>query len=72
MCELLHKLSNDLKRLGNFKKISEMLGFDGEYPADQRQILTFVLKNREKSALKNSIEKHVLLNFMDLSTIFCP
>ena len=25
--------TRDLTKLGNFKKISEMLGFDGEYPA---------------------------------------
>ena len=41
MYELPHELPNDLRlrtyerlrKLGNFKKISEMLGFDGEYPA---------------------------------------
>ena len=31
----MYVLPNNLifKKLGNFKKISEMLGFDGEYPA---------------------------------------
>ena len=40
MYELPHELQNDLRlrklnlrKLVNFKKISEMLGFDGEYPA---------------------------------------
>ena len=32
MYELPHELQNDF-RLGNFKKILEMLAFDGEYPA---------------------------------------
>ena len=29
-------------------------------------------KNRKKSALKHSIEKPVLLSFVNLSSIFCP
>ena len=46
----------------NFKKKSEMIGFDGEYPPRQpskKQILTFVLENCQKSALKHSIEKPI-------------
>ena len=39
--------TEDLRKLGNFQKI---LVRDGE-------ILTFVLENREKSAVKHSIEK---------------
>ena len=35
--ELLNDLRQDLKKLGNFKKIIEMLEFDGEYPADHRK-----------------------------------
>ena len=37
-----------------------------------RQILTFVLRNWEKSAVKYSTEKTILLNFLSFSTIFCP
>ena len=37
-----------------------------------RQILTFVLKNWEKSAVKYSTEKTILLNFLSFSTIVCP
>ena len=35
MYELPHELPNDLrlKKLGNFKKIPEMLGFDSDYAA---------------------------------------
>ena len=40
MHELPHELPNDLRlkdlrKLGNFQKIPEMLGFDGEYPVVQ-------------------------------------
>ena len=37
MFELPHELPNDLrepKKLGNYKKISEIVGFDGKYSAD--------------------------------------
>ena len=37
----------------------------------KKQSLTFVLENHEKSAVKHSIEKHILLNFVNLSTFFC-
>ena len=33
MHELPYEMSNDVKKLGNFKKIPEMLGSDSEYPA---------------------------------------
>ena len=35
------------------------------------QISTVVLENCEKSAAKHSKETPILLNLMDLSTIFC-
>ena len=53
------------------EKISETLGFDGEYP-DKRQISIFIQENCEKSAVRHSIEKPILLNFVNLSTIPCP
>ena len=37
----------------------------------QRKILAFELKNRKKSVKKHSIEKHIFLNFVNLSTIIC-
>ena len=37
----------------------------------QKHILTVVLQNCQKSTVKHSIEKPMLLNFLDLSTIFC-
>ena len=43
-----------------------MLGFDKQYPARIPKD-----KFREKSAIKHSIEKGTLLNFVNLSTIFC-
>ena len=53
------------------EEILETLVFDGEYP-DKRQISIFVQENCEKSALRHSIEKPILLNFVNLSTIPCP
>ena len=35
------------------------------------QFLTVVLENCEKSVVKHSIEKPILLNFVKFSTIFC-
>ena len=58
-----------LSKLENFKKIPEMFWFDGEYPP-KKQILTFVLEDREESAAKHFIEKAILLNYMNLPTIF--
>ena len=51
-----------------------MLGFDGEVLSRplKKQILTEKLQNREKSTVKHFIGKPMLLNFVDLSTIFCP
>ena len=61
-------------KLGNFKKIPEMLGFDGEYPAvhPKARFWRFLVKNYKKSAVKHSIEKPILLNFVNLSPTFCP
>ena len=36
------------------------------------QILTFVLQNCKKSAVKHFMEKSLLLNFVDLFTLFRP
>ena len=46
-------------------KIPDLLGFYSEYPA----VLT---KDKEKAAVKHSIEKTFLLNFVNLFTIFWP
>ena len=37
----------------------------------KRQLLTFILQNYEISTVKYSIEKLILLNFVNLSKIFC-
>ena len=51
-----------------------MLGFDDEYPAVQPKAKFWhsLVKNREKSAEKHSIEKPILLDFGNLSPTFCP
>ena len=64
----------DLRKLGNFKKIPEMLEFDGELPVvhPKAKFDVFWQKNCKNSAVKHSIEKPVLLNFVNLSPTFCP
>ena len=51
-----------------------MLGFDGEYPAvhQKAKLSRFLVKNCKKSAVKHSIEKPILLHFVNLSPTFCP
>ena len=44
-------------KLGNSKKVPEIHGTDAEYPAGYQ---------------KHFIEKSILPNFVNLSTIFCP
>ena len=50
-----------------------MLGFDGEYPdfQEKTKFWRFLVKICEKSAVKHSIEKPILLNFVNFSLIFC-
>ena len=51
-----------------------MLGFDGDYPAVQSKakfFWRFLVKNHKKSVVKHSIEKSILLNFVNLSPTFC-
>ena len=69
MYELLQELPNhltlkDLRKLGNFKKISEMLRFDGAYPAvhPKTKFWRFLIKIAKQS---------ILLNFLNLSPTFC-
>ena len=49
MYELPHELAND-RKLRSFKKIPEMFGFNGEYPAvhPKSQILPFFVKKLQK------------------------
>ena len=72
---MFHELLDDLKfrNLGNFKKITEML-IQWRAPSrpPNRNILTLVPENREKAAVKHFIEKPILLNFGNLSTIPFP
>ena len=51
-----------------------MFGTDGKVLnwSLKKQILTVVLQNCKKSAVKHSINKPIFFNFVDLSTIFCP
>ena len=53
-----------------------MLGVDGKVlrRSSKKQILTVVLQNYKKSAVKHFTEKPMLLGFVNLSTTkkFCP
>ena len=51
-----------------------MLGFDDEYSAGhtKAKFCCFSVKNRKISGVKHFIEKPILLNFVNLSTAFCP
>ena len=62
----------DLRKLGNFKKIPEMLAFDGECPAvhPKAKLQCFLVKNFKQPAVKHSIKKPNLLNFEKLSPTF--
>ena len=47
-----------------------MLWIEGKYPASHVNGKLGHLKNCKKSAVKYSLEKHILLNFVSLSKIF--
>ena len=51
-----------------------MFGFDGGYPAvyPKPKFWGFLVENCKKSAVKHSIEKAILPNFVNFSPIFCP
>ena len=62
----------DLRQLQNFKEIPEMLGFDSKHPAGHPkvQFLRILVNHCKKSAVKHSIEKPIMLNFVNFSTTF--
>ena len=66
--------TRNLRKLGDFKKISEMLLLVGEYhPFTQKPNFdAFLVKNCKTSAVKHSIKKPILLNFVNLSPTFFP
>ena len=59
--------TEDLRKLESFKKISEMLGFNDENPTVQpkTKFWRFLAKICKQSAVKHSVEKPILLNFVD-------
>ena len=61
-------------KLGNCKKIPQMLELDDEYSAvhPKAKFWHFLVKNYKISAVKHSIEKLIWLNFMNLSPTSCP
>lgn len=65
--------AEQLKKLGNFKEIPEMLEIDRKVLSlsRKRQVFIVALKNSEISAVKHFIEKLSLLYLVYLSKIFC-
>ena len=51
-----------------------MLMFDGEYLAvhQKAKFWRLLVKNRKKSAVKHSMDKLILLSFVNFSATFCP
>ena len=51
-----------------------MLGIDRKVLSRpcKKQVLTFARQNCKKSVVKYFIEKTMLLDFRDVSTMFCP
>ena len=71
--EMLNDLKTyDLRKLGNVKKIPEMLAIDGKVLSQPPTNFDSCATNCQKSAVKHAIAKPILLNFVDLSTIFFP
>ena len=74
MYELPHESPNDLRlrKLENFRKFPEMLGSDGEYTSvhPKAKFWRVSVKNHKKSAVKDSIEKPILLNLYFYLTAF--
>ena len=66
--------TQNFKKLRNFKEVLEMLGIEkkGLIRLCKGQILAVVLQECQKLAVNNSMEKPVVLRFVDFSTIFCP
>ena len=63
MKELSRGMPLKNRKLENFKKIPEMVGFKGKYPVShpKAKFLLFLVRNRKKSAAKHSLEKPILL-----------
>ena len=69
-----HKKSKRPMKLENFKKIPEVIGFDGEYPAvhPKAKFWRLLVKNCKKSAVNHSTEKPILVNFVNVFPKCCP
>ena len=66
--------AEDLRKLGNYKKVPERFAFDGKYSDNHKKtfFFPFFIKSRTNSAVKHTVEKYILLKFSKLCTTFCP
>ena len=65
----------ELRKLGYLKETPEMLGFDYEYPVvhPKSEFWRFPVKNwKKKISVKHSIEKPILLSFVNSFATSCP
>ena len=77
MYKLLNELANDLKlrTLGNFKKILEMSEIKDKSPAGHLKSKLWLVTSqnyKKKPRSKTFHRKAYLINFKNMSTIFCP
>ena len=62
--------NKEVRKLGKSLKCLELTA--STHSAAQKVNVDSFLENRRKSAVKHSREKPISLNFVNLSTIFCP
>ena len=66
------KAAEQLKELRRILGIPKMPGIDREYPVGHQKKESFTVCKKTGKAVKHSKKKLILLNFVNLSAIFCP
>ena len=66
------KAAEQLKELRRILGIPKMPGIDREYPVGHQKKESFTNCQKTEKAVKHSKKKLILLNFVNLSAIFCP
>ena len=67
----MQKLPN-LKELRRILGIPRMPGIDREYLVSHQKKESFTVYKKTEKAVKHSKKKLILLNFVNLSALFCP
>ena len=66
------KAAEQLKELRRILGIPRVPGIDREYPVGHQKKESFTVCKKTEKAVKHSKKKLILLNFVNLSAIFCP